>query len=205
MNSTNCTFYSLPYETQSRILFEACNNDPATTNSVNLTCHLFKKIVNDNKNHEQNSERHNVKKNVHSVYDSEGCGICEKSEGNVEIFWFSKRSRAVHERCWKLIQEAETDLNKLIEKLSNMFEKYDTHHYVRVDAHVAAIEAVRNETEGLSLRLYVQRKGVDNLKKLFNTIGAQAAGAFVKENAKSYIKVDTTELLKEFFPQLFKD
>ncbi|QLH35533.1 MAG: hypothetical protein HWD61_04770 [Parachlamydiaceae bacterium] len=45
-----------------------------------------------------------------------------------------------------------------------MFEKYDTHHYVRVDAHVAAIEAVRNETEGLSLRLYVQRKGVDNLK-----------------------------------------
>lgn len=74
---------------------------------------------------------------VLNMYQSEGCGVCEK-EG-AEVFWFSPYSRCAHAKCFKQIEAAESTLYQTIDSLF----KNEKHYGEQNSAHIKAIKAVR--------------------------------------------------------------
>jgi hypothetical protein len=106
---------------------------------------------------------------IRSMYDAEGCGVCEKP--GAEVFWFSPFSRGAHASCVKLINGSEREL---VQRLEWAFYKPNDHLGFNT-AHVLAVGAVRKETGSDSLLSFLEKHGSQALKKLFTTVGAKAA------------------------------
>jgi hypothetical protein len=101
---------------------------------------------------------------VRSMYDSEGCGICECA--GADVFWFNHKSRCAHGACFELIKDLECDIWAEIEKA---FGDNGDRNF----AHVEVARAVRNAC-GCTLLEYRKKNGAEALKHLFDTVGLEA-------------------------------
>jgi hypothetical protein len=110
-----------------------------------------------------------------NMYNSEGCGICQKPGG--EVFWFSPYSRCAHAKCFELIKTSESDLIKIIDGLFKNTEDYGEKN----SAHIKAIKAVRAACNSETIMSYLEKNGVDALTRLFNTVGAEAAKKYASK------------------------
>jgi len=96
------------------------------------------------------------------------CGICEKQ--GAEIFWYSPLSQYAHERCVKMIEPSERILHQVVGDL------YNKRGFVpQIEAHIRAIQAVRQACGNDTIYSYFMRNGENALAHLFNTIGIRAA------------------------------
>ena len=116
---------------------------------------------------------------ITNMYNSEGCGVCEK-EG-AEVFWFSPYSRCAHARCFKIIEPATSTLYLTIDDLFNG-AKHGEHN----DAHIKAIKAVRSACGSDTIMSYLEKNGLDALKNLFNTVGVKAVKQYAYASKSRY-------------------
>ena len=107
-----------------------------------------------------------IKADQKRMYETEGCGICEKQ--GAEVFWFSRFSRCAHTVCFKDIENIEADL---IAKIETIFD--DTSD--RNMAHIRAVEAVKKVLGPVSIKTFLETEGATKLKLKFNSVGQIAA------------------------------
>lgn len=62
-----------------------------------------------------NQNTQSLVEKVRSTYDSEVCGICKKSGG--DVFWYSPFSHGAHQGCFDQIQRIEAQIISLFEKI----------------------------------------------------------------------------------------
>ncbi len=114
---------------------------------------------------------------IQDMYNSEGCGICEK-EG-AEVFWFSPYSRCAHAKCLTMIQVAES---ALMQKIDDVFKK-STNPGKRNDAHIHAIQAVRAACGQDTILAYLEKKGSTALTNLLITVGIEAVNQYASKSS----------------------
>lgn len=114
---------------------------------------------------------------MQDMYNSEGCGICEK-EG-AEVFWFSPYSRCAHAKCFKMIDVAES---ALIQNIDDTFKK-STNPGKRNNAHIHAIQAVRAACGQDTILAYLEKNGSTALTNLFNTVGIEAVNQYASKSS----------------------
>lgn len=125
--------------------------------SINLS---FTRVTNENKEA--------LVSDIKKQYDSEGCGVCEKT--GAEVFWFSRYSRGAHAKCFKLVEKSE---QKLTNTIDEMFK--GTKHGERNVAHIRAVQAVRLACASKTIMSFLEKNGVEALTRLFDTVGIEAA------------------------------
>ncbi|MCL5436608.1 MAG: hypothetical protein M1549_01865 [Candidatus Dependentiae bacterium] len=120
------------------------------------------------------------RKFIGNIHQRRGCGVCEQkgcAEQPIEASWFSSYSRGAHRSCHKLMQEVEKDLEKKIR------EAFAPDEWEQNITHVVAMKAVRKVCD-CSLLQYVKEHSISALKKLVDTVGRDAAEAYIKEATK---------------------
>lgn len=96
----------------------------------------------------------------------EPCGVCERPGGNTP--WPSGVSKAAHADCAEQVAACERLARQSINALQH-------DNLNRNLAHREVVEAVRGQTEGLSLKAFMEAKGEGALKALFDSVGLDAA------------------------------
>ncbi len=110
--------------------------------------------------------RHFIQSRLEKMKPKEQCGICEKP--GAEVSWVNPISRSAHTVCHDAIQKVEP---KLVRLINTVFQ--DTND--RNSAHVRAVQAVKKELGGVTLKTYLDTKGEEALKELFENAGIDAA------------------------------
>lgn len=100
---------------------------------------------------------------------AEGCGVCEKSGG--DVFWFSLGSHCAHSVCYSEIKAIEADL---IATIGSIFKENGDRNM----AHLAAIRAVKKELGSVSIKKFLEKNGAERLKSIFDSVGIAAARAY---------------------------
>lgn len=95
--------------------------------------------------------RKKIIQNVASLYSAEGCGICHKHEGQVEVSFSSPYSRCAHQSCYDFIQSA---LTKAYAKLDNIEDNLQANN-----AHQKLVALVQTKIGRQTILEFAQQEG----------------------------------------------
>lgn len=90
------------------------------------------------------------------------CGICEKPQEEIGVWWVSPRSAVAHARCVRLIEPAENYLRDIIGILC---EKKG--QKCCLQAHSVCIGFIQTEIDGEPILSYLEKNGIESLTYLF--------------------------------------
>ncbi|MDF2577306.1 MAG: hypothetical protein K0S74_790 [Chlamydiales bacterium] len=119
-----------------------------------------------------NTKQKNVYKDTHTACQKqrELCGVCEKM--GADVFWLSHISKGAHKTCFIAIAPLEQEA---LYKISMVYaQSTGKITYETINAHRCMVEAVREFTGDATLLEYLEAKGPQSLKVLFDTVGIGA-------------------------------
>jgi hypothetical protein len=114
---------------------------------------------------------------TNSIFQEEGCGICEKK--GAEVFWFSPYSRSAHAKCFEKIQAAERPAVSLVEHMFQYVKEKEEpalrDGLVFNTAHIELIKRVRGACGAETISSYLEKHGDKELANLFRQAALKVA------------------------------